>query len=202
MNPFDILPDGLVIVAAVFIIVAVILVLAAGRKDDDPAGTRTQMRYVGTIGVITLFIVLFSFYGVVKALTEFIIDGHNEDSIWRTAVHQGLLMLSAGVVFVFHYRRAAILAPAKGFARGGTGAAARAALYGVCFVAALIALITAARTVYSVFVIIAPGTFGSGGPDDTARQVGIAELISLGALTAGSLLIFLRSWNWLPEHRS
>lgn len=201
MNPFDILPDALVIIAAVLIIVAVILVLVAGRKDDDAAGTRTQMRYVGTIGVITLFIVLFSFYGVVKALTEFIIDGHNEDNIWRNALDQGLLMLSAGVVFVFHYRRAAVLAPVKTFAKGGTGAAARAALYGVCFVAALIALITAAKAVYSVFVIICPGTFGTGGPDDIARQVGIAELISLGALTAGSLLIFLRSWNWMPEHR-
>jgi hypothetical protein len=201
MNPFFDIPDGLVIVVALLVIVAVILVLSAGRKDDDTAGTRTQMRYVGTIGIITVFIVLLSFHAVVKALTGFIVDGHDDDHIWRSALQSLLLMLSAGVVFVFHYRRAAALSPATSFAKAGTGAAARAALYGVCLVTALIALFSASKGVYELFRIIVPGTFGDGGPHDIEQQVGVAQLISFGALAIASVLIFLRSWNWLPEHR-
>jgi hypothetical protein len=201
MNPFVGMPDGLLIVAAVLIVVSIILVLSAGRRDDDAAGTRTQMRYVGTIGIITVFIVLFAFYSVVKALTGFIVDGHSDDHIWRSVVDSGLLMLAAGVVFVFHYRRAAALSPASSFAKGGTGAAARAALYGVCLVTALVALLAASKGIYELFRIAFPGTFGDGNSHDIEQQIGIAQFISFGALAIESVLIFLRSWNWLPEHR-
>jgi hypothetical protein len=221
MNPFGNVPDLLLIVAVVVLIVAAILILASGRKDEDVGGTRAQMRYVGTIGILTLFVVLFAFFAVVQALTGFIVDGHSDNALYRSALDNGLLMLTAGVVFVFHYRRTAVLAPAGKLARGATGASARAALYGVCFVAAIVALFAAAKAVYGLFQIIAPGVFGNGavggidvpagfdeflpelgGSGDSVRQQGIADLLSYASLTVGSVLIFLRSWNWLPEHRS
>jgi hypothetical protein len=217
------IPDVILIVAGIFLIVAAILILVAGRRDDDRAGTRTQMRYVGTISILTLFTVLFAGFAVVQALTGFIVDGHSDNALYRSALENGLLAITAGVVFVFHYRRTAALAPAGKLAAGATGAAARAALYGVCFVAAIIALFAAAKAVYGVFQIIAPGVFGdqtagglpipagfegiaedfgfSGGGGDVSRQQGIADALSYGVLTLGSVLIFLRSWNWLPEHR-
>ena len=209
MNLFHSMPQGLLVLFVIPLIVAVILVLAAGRRDDDPAGTRTQMRYVGAIGIVTLFVALLSFFGVVRALTSLVVDGSSTNDVYRRSLNQGLLMLAALAVFVFHYRRATALAPAKGFARGGTGSAARAGLYGVCFVAAVIALVAAAKGLYGIFQLIAPGVFGVNGvprfvdlDSDTVRQTGIANFLSFGSLSAASVLIFLRAWNWLPEHRS
>ena len=201
MNPFGNVPDLLLIVAVIVLIVAAILILASGRKDDDVGGTRAQMRYVGTIGILTLFTVLFAFFAVVQALTGFIVDGHSDNALYRSALDNGLLMLTAGAVFVFHYQRTAVLAPAGKLARGATGSTARAALYGVCFVAAIIALFAAAKAVYGIFQIIAPGVFGDGSDGDVAREQGIADVLSYASLTIASVLIFLRSWNWLPEHR-
>ena len=231
MNLFQNTPDFLLIAVGVLVIVAAILILAAGRRDDDVGSTRAQTRYVGTISIITLFVTLLAFYGVVRALTEFIVDGHEDNAIYRDALNNGLVMLAAGVVFVFHYRRSEALAPAGKLARGATGSVARATLYGVCFVAAVLAFLAAAKAVYGIFQIIAPGVFGSGGSGsllpsgldvppafeeiagdlidirgggtsgDTARQQGIADALSYGALALASVVIFLRSWNWLPEHR-
>jgi hypothetical protein len=230
MNLFQNTPDFLLIAVGVLVVVAAILVLAAGRRDDDVGGTRAQTRYVGTISIITLFVALLAFYGVVRALTEFIVDGHEDNAIYRDALNNGLVMLAAGVVFVFHYRRSVALAPAGKLARGATGSVARATLYGVCFVAAVLAFLAAAKAVYGIFQIIAPGVFGGGGSGalvppgfdippaleeiagdfvdidggssgDVARQQGIADALSYGSLALASVVIFLRSWNWLPEHR-
>ena len=221
MNLFEGMPGLMLIAFWVLILVAAILILVSGRRDDDAGGTRTQMRYVGTISIVTLFAALFAFFAVAQALTGFIVDGHSDNNIYRTALNSGLTMLAAGAVFVFHYRRAKALAPVGSLARGATGAAARAALYGVCFVAAVVAISAATKAVYGVFQIIAPGVFGGGagpggipvpanldqffrggGSSDVVRQQGIADVLSYAALLLGALLIFLRSWNWLPEHRS
>lgn len=227
MSLFGNTPDFLLIVVGILVVVAAILILVAGRRDDDTGGTRTQTRYVGTIGIITLFVALIAFYSVVRALTQFIVDGHDDNALYREALDNGLLMIAASVVFVFHYRRCEVLAPAGRLARGATGAVARAAHYSVCFVAAVLALVAASKAVYGVFQIIAPGVFGGGasalpggievppgfediigdfgggfGSDgDVARQQGISDLLSFGSLALASVLIFLRSWNWLPEHR-
>ena len=201
LNPSNFLGGGLL--QTVFIIptiVAAILILAAGRKEDD--ANRTQMRYVGTIGIVTLFITLWAFYRLVTALSTFIVKNHGPGNpILRSATNSLLLLLAAGAVFVYHKRRAKVLSPAGGFAKTGTGAAARATLYGVCFVAAIIALFAAARAVYGILVLIMPGIYGGGGDTGHVRSVGIADFVTFGALAGASVLIFLRSWNWLPEHK-
>jgi len=202
LNPTDFLGGG--ILQTVFTIptlVAAILILAAGRKEDD--ANRTQMRYVGTIGIVTLFITLWAFYRLVSAVSSFVIAGNSgaDNSIIRSATDSALLLMAAGVVFVYHKRRAKALSPAGSFAKTGTGAAARATLYGVCFVAALIALLSAVRGVEGLLQLIAPGIFGSGGDTTVARTTGIAEFITFASLSGAAVLIFLRSWNWLPEHK-
>ncbi|MBM3672078.1 MAG: hypothetical protein FJW86_07860 [Actinobacteria bacterium] len=228
MSIFGNTPDFLLIVVGILVIIAAILILVAGRRDDDVGGTRTQTRYVGTITILTLFVTLLAFYSVVRALTQFIVDGHDDNSLYRDALDNGLLMIAAGIVFVFHYRRSEALAPAGKLACGATGAVARAAHYGICFVAAVLALTAAAKAVYGIFQIIAPGVFGGsgsalpggfdvppaleaivgesgfevGGVDgDVARQQGIADLLSYGSLALASVVIFLRSWNAVPENR-
>jgi hypothetical protein len=202
LNPSDILGGG-GLLQTVFIVptlVAAILILAAGRKEDD--ANRTQMRYVGAIGIVTLFIALWEFYKVVGHLSTYIIDNHGPGNpILRNATDALLLLLTAGAVFGYQKRRAMTLSPSNSFAKTGTGAAARAALYGVCFVAALIALVAAARTVYGILQLIMPGIYGPKGDTGQVRTAGIADFVTFGSLTVASVVIFLRSWNWLPEHR-
>lgn len=234
-------PHGLIAFAGIALIVAVILVLVAGRRDDDPGQTRTQARYLGAITLVSLFVALFAFFGVARALTDLIVDkdvsatassvpipkelgdilkqlpngssipglgsggdsggvGTSNDADYRAAMGTGLLLVAALGVFVFHERRARRLVPRDSFAEGGTARIARAALYGACFVAAIIALFAAAKGVYGIFRVIAPGITGHGA-DDVERQRGIAQLISFGALSVASVFIFLRAWHWLPEHR-
>ncbi len=233
MNLFENTPDFLLIVVGVLVGVAAILILASGRRHEDTGGTRTQARYVGTIGIITLFVALIAFYNVVRGLSGFIVDGHDDNSIYRHALENGLLLIAAGAVFVFHYRRSTELTPSS---RGATGAVSRVTHYAVCFVATILAFVAASKAVYGIFQIIAPGVFGTGGTaaigaggfnipsgfnvppaleelagdllgvdvggdrGDIARQQGIADLVSFGSLAFASVLVFLRSWNRLPEH--
>jgi hypothetical protein len=124
----------------------------------------------------------------------------SDDADWRRAAQTLLLGLAAAAVYVFHLRRARKLAPTDGFPQGGTGRVARAALYGACFIAAVVVILAATKGLYGVFKVVDPSTFGVGN-DDTIRQRGISEIISFGFLGITSAFIFLRSWHWLPEHR-
>jgi drug/metabolite transporter (DMT)-like permease len=124
-----------------------------------------------------------------------------DDADYQTAARALLLGLAASAVFVFHIRRARTLANPDAFPEQAPGRVARAALYGACFIAAIIVIVAATQGFYGFFKVIAPGTFGSG-DDDIVRQQGISDIISFAFLGLGATLIFLRSWHWLPEHRA
>ena len=70
----DILPGEFAGIFGIPLLVAVILILVAGRRDDDPGATRVQARYLGAIGIVSLFIALFAFFGVARGLADLIID--------------------------------------------------------------------------------------------------------------------------------
>jgi len=74
MDLADILPSELLVVFGVPLVVAVVLVLVAARRDDDEAHTRTQARYLGAIVIVSLFVTLFAAFGVVRGLTDLIVD--------------------------------------------------------------------------------------------------------------------------------
>lgn len=125
--------------------------------------------------------------------------GGSDNADYRMAVRSGLLGLAALGVLVFHIRRAKVLAPVGKLAADATGKVARAALYGACFIAAILFVVASVKTVYSIFQVVGPGTFGTG-DHDVARQRGFSDLVSFAFLTAGAAFVFLRSWYWLPEH--
>jgi hypothetical protein len=226
---------GVFVLGAIALVVSVILVLVAGRKDDDRSQTRTQARYLGVITLVSLFIALFAFFGIVRSLTNLIpSESHSSipglppalqdldveqiiedlpfdipgleqrgpsytDEQLQHTIEFGLLFFAAIIVFAFHDRRARKLVPADKFPGDATGRIARAALYGACAVAALIALFAAAKGVYGLFRIIIPGVTGDN--SDLEREKGVAQLITFGLLAGASGFIFLRAWYWLPEHR-
>jgi|GEM_PF-1939541 len=125
----------------------------------------------------------------------------SDDADYRMAARAGLLGIAASAVFVFHVRRARRLAPADNFPQQASGRVARASLYGACFVAAIIVILAATQGFYGLFKVACPSTFGSGN-DDVVRQRGISDVISFAFLGLGAAFIFVRSWHWLPEHRS
>jgi hypothetical protein len=124
----------------------------------------------------------------------------SDDADYRMAARTALFGIAAAAVFVFHIRRARKLAPVDAFPEQAPGRVARAALYGACFVAAIIAIVAATKGFYGLFKVIWPSTFGSGN-DDVVRQRGISDVISFAFLGLGAAFIFVRSWHWLPEHR-
>jgi hypothetical protein len=210
------------------LLVVVILILVAGRKDDDPDGTRTQARYLGAITIVALFVALFAFFGTIHALTDLIVDkgssvgsnlpkelrdildqlpglgkggaGGSDNADWQAAARTVLLGIAASIVYVFHIRRARKVAGPDNFPTNAPGRVARAALYGACFVAAIIVIVAATKGFYGLFKVVGPSTFGEGN-DDIVRQRGISEVISYAFLGLGATFIFLRAWHWLPEHR-
>ena len=127
--------------------------------------------------------------------------GRSDNADYQTAVRTGLLGIAATVVFVFHLRRARALAGPDTFPTNAPGRVARAALYGACFVAAIVVIVAATKGIYGFFKVVGPSTFGAGN-DDVVRQRGISEIISYGFLALGGAFIFLRAWHWLPEHRA
>jgi hypothetical protein len=229
MDLADILPTELLFLFGVPVLVAVILVLVAARRDDDAAHTRTEARYLGAIVVVSLFVTLFATFGVVRGLSDLIVDKQdvrsavpedvqdaidnipglgsipgfsaselrNDDADYRLAVQSALLAVAAGLVFVFHDRRARRLVPPGEIDETATGRVARACVYGICFVAAIVVIVAAAKAGYGVFRVIAPDVTGAG-RDDPERQRGIAELLSYAFLTGGAAFVFHRAWRWLP----
>jgi hypothetical protein len=229
MDLADILPTELLFLFGIPLLVAVILVLVAARRDDDPTHTRTEARYLGAIVLVSLFVALFATFGVVRGLTDLIVDKHDgqssvpkevqdaidnipglgsipgfsaselrdDDADYRLAVQSALLAVSAGLVFVFHDRRARRLVPPGDVDDTATGRVARAAIYGICFVAAVVVLVAAAKAGYGLFRVIAPDVTGRG-REDPERQRGISELLSYAFLAGGAAFVFHRAWHWLP----
>jgi hypothetical protein len=126
----------------------------------------------------------------------------DDDADYRLAVQSLLLAVAAALVFAFHDQRAHRLIPGEEIDDSATGRVARAYLYGIAFVAALVVLVALAKAGYGVFRVVAPGVTGSGS-EDVERQRGIAELLSFAFLAAGGAFIFFRAWAHLPEqHRA
>jgi len=124
----------------------------------------------------------------------------NDDAAYRLAVQSFLVAIAAGAVFAFHDMRAHRLVPGDRIDDSATGRVARAYLYGIAFIAAIIVIVAFAKAGYGLFRVIAPGVTG-GGSDDVERQRGIAELLSYAFLTLGGLIVFFRAWHYLPEQR-
>lgn len=70
---FSSLPSELGIFVSGSLVVAIIAVLFSGRGDDR-ASARPAARYLGAIGLLTLFVALFAAFAAVHSLTDLLVD--------------------------------------------------------------------------------------------------------------------------------
>jgi len=82
------LPSELGIFVSGALIVAIIAVLFAGRSDDRP-NARPAARYLGAVGLLTLFVSLFAAFGAVNALTDLIVDHESRYDSYNASYDQG-----------------------------------------------------------------------------------------------------------------
>ncbi len=73
----DVFPTELGMFVAGAMLVAVISVLFAGRGNEDRTRVRSVARYLGAIGLFTLFITLFAAFGAAFSLTDLVVN-HQE----------------------------------------------------------------------------------------------------------------------------
>jgi hypothetical protein len=121
----------------------------------------------------------------------------NDERI-RSAVQAGLVAIAAGLVLLFHARRADELVHDPAFAEGPARRTYHVYLYAVCFVAILTTLVAGAVAVYGLFRIIAPGTSGFG-PHNVERNDGIHQLVTSGVLGLVAGAIFHFHWRRVPR---
>jgi hypothetical protein len=115
----------------------------------------------------------------------------------REAVRAGLIAVAAGLVLLFHARRARELVQDPGFVEGPARRAYQVYLYAVCFIAILTTLVAGVVAAYGLFRIVAPGTSGSG-PVSLERNGGGAQLVTTGMLALGAYAIFAFHWGRIP----
>ncbi len=68
------LPADLYSLLPVVLVVAAIGVLLAARGEPDPRGYRPVARYVGAIGLLTLFVSLYAAFGAAGSLTDLVVN--------------------------------------------------------------------------------------------------------------------------------
>jgi hypothetical protein len=190
-------------VVGISLVVGVILILVAGRREDVGAANRAEARYLGALGYLFLFVGLLASFDMVLSLMDLVVDRpfHSDNANYREATTAGLVAIVALVIFVWHARRSETLAAEGVYEADAPSRVLRAAMYVVCFTAAVIVLISVPYAVYGIFRIIGPGVYGSGAHKVT-RQVGIRDLVAFGYLALLAVLIFVTAWRRVTPARS
>ncbi|MBM3671600.1 MAG: hypothetical protein FJW86_05405 [Actinobacteria bacterium] len=74
LDPFSPLSTELYSLLSVALVVSAIAVLLAARGEPDPRGYRPIARYLGAIGLITLFVALYAAFGAAGSLTDLVVN--------------------------------------------------------------------------------------------------------------------------------
>ncbi len=65
---------SIVVSAGIVVVIATILVLVAARRDPDVERQRTFTRYVDSVSLLSVFVLLFGVYAAAAQLSRFIIN--------------------------------------------------------------------------------------------------------------------------------
>ena len=204
-------------VPAVILIPATIIVLVAGRREADEDRHRAEARYLGALCLLSIFVALAGVYAAVSELAQFVIPANHRfggasplgigngggfetgnNVIWRGFVQALLVLLVAGAIFLFHWRRRRELRANPGFPGSAATRVDVAHIYAACFVAAVVILLALSVGLYALFRVAAPGvaTFQGG---SSVRERGLAQALSLLALGLGAFGVFRLHWSQRPD---
>jgi hypothetical protein len=212
---------SIVVIAGIIAVVAAILVLVAARHEPDTERQRTFARYVDTVNLLSVFVVVFAVYAIAADLSRFIVPerqrfgggpglldvaedsfsgsgldsfvSRGNDAIWRGAVQATLVLVAAGVILAFHRRQRRAMMAWSGFDTSSGARVDLAYRYAVCFVAAFVILMAMSFGLYGLFRVVAPGVAGS--YRSGGRQEGVAQAISLAVLGLAALAVFRVHWT-------
>src|ERR1700716_1042050 len=119
------------LVSIVPLVLIVVVFLFAGRGEPDPDGRRPYASYLCAVSFVTLFIALFSLFGVATSVADVVksndvsgITNSNftpnpslpdrsvlaygssgDDAYWNSAVQAGLIAVAAIALLIAHLRR-------------------------------------------------------------------------------------------------
>ena len=179
--------EALALFAFMAIIGLVIIIVVANRADPDPTGRRPQSVYYFAVSFVTLVTSIIGSIVVVFSLVALI--GHGSSGVGnataRACVLGGLITIVSFVLLRTHLRRGVSLVGSE--TTSPTRRVAQSYVSAVAFLSILILLVTTIVVAYLIFVLVAPGVFGSLGGRTSAWRA-LLDALYIGGVAALVLL--------------
>jgi hypothetical protein len=187
---------GIVAFVALFIalfsvvLLVPIILIVANRAEPDQRGQRSHSVYLFGMSFVTLQL---TFAGSVLIVTSIfsVIAPHFApltNSIARSVVIGGLLVVLFGVVLLLHVGRGIETARGDGGVTGPNIRVMQSYAGVVSFIYLLQLIFSLAVAIYLVFALVAPGVFGSLGSNRSATLAMLLDLIYV-MLASGYILL-------------
>ncbi len=175
----------LAVMTMVALVGVIIIAVVASRSEPDPTGRRPQSVYFFVVSFVTLAVAIFGSalaVGAVLLLTANVSDSASH-SLDRLLLFSVLATVIGGVLLAFHLRRGLANARAESHEPSPSKRVGQTYVSVVAFVSVLILLGTTVLSLYLIFAIAAPGTFGSFGGRSWATRI-LIESVYVGAVAA------------------
>jgi hypothetical protein len=187
---------GIVAFVAIFIallslvLLVPVILIVANRAEPDQRGQRSHSVYLFGMSFVTLQL---TFAGSVVIVTSIfsVISPHVApltNSIARSVVIGGLLVVLFGVVLLLHLGRGIEVARGDGGVTGPNLRCMQSYAGVVSFIYLLQLIVALGVTVYLVFALIAPGVFGSIGSSRSGTLALLLDLVYV-MLASGYILL-------------
>lgn len=179
------LVELLVILMAASLVGVVVIAIVASRSEPDPSGRRPQSVYFFVVSFVTLLTTIVGSALVVG--TVLLLTAHESDSashaLDRLLLISILITAASGFLCSLHLRRGLTNARRESHDSGPSKRVGQSYVAVVAFVAVLVLLGSVILSVYVLFALAAPGTFGSFGGSSWATRA-LIESVYLGAVAA------------------
>ena len=187
---------GIVAFVAIFIalfslvLLVPVILIVANRAEPDQRGQRSHSVYLFGMSFVTLQL---TFAGSVVIVTSIfsVISPHVApltNSIARSVVIGGLLVVLFGVVLLLHLGRGIEVARGDGGVTGPNLRCMQSYAGVVSFIYLLQLIVAVGVTIYLVFALIAPGVFGSLGSSRSGTLALLLDLVYV-MLASGYILL-------------
>jgi hypothetical protein len=173
----------------------IIIAVVANRADPDSTGRRPQSVYYFVVSFVTITTSIVGSALFVASLLW--LTAHHPSSanhsIARLMLVSALIFAVSAILLVVHLRRGLVLARADALPSNPSHRVGQSYVSVVAFVSTLALLLTGVVTIYLLFALAAPGTFGSAGGRDGSVRI-LVESLYLAVVavvvlwTHGSLL--------------